>query len=196
MIFGNLFKSNKEDENVKNATTSKVGNTEVESTKTNATTSDGNVEGNVDDTQTKVPNERKKTKETKTNKALTQKNKKLRSKRISHVKKSFHPSDSGTVKERVNLYDVIRKPRITEKAAVSSQSNVYIFEVAPSANKHIIADAVELIYNVRPVKIRIAKTAAKPKRFRGARRYNQKGSTSPIKKAYVHLKAGDKIKIS
>ena len=48
--------------------------------------------------------------------------------------------------EKAALYDVIRKPVITEKATMASENNGLVFEVAIDANKPMIKEAVELSY--------------------------------------------------
>src|SRR5574344_2708051 len=53
-------------------------------------------------------------------------------------------------KER--LYDVIRKPLITEKSMVNTQFGQYTFEVLKDATKVEIAKAVELAFPGRKVK--------------------------------------------
>ena len=46
-------------------------------------------------------------------------------------------------------YDVIRKPVITEKATMASESNAVVFEVAIDANKPQIKQAVEALFGVK-----------------------------------------------
>ena len=53
-------------------------------------------------------------------------------------------------KER--LYDIIKKPLITEKSMVASTLSQYTFEVAKDATKIEIAQAVELAFPNRKVK--------------------------------------------
>lgn len=89
-----------------------------------------------------------------------------------------------------DLASVIIQPRITEKAALAIDSNVYTFEIQKDATKHAVRDAIQKLYNVTPVKIRIVNK--KPRhytsRMRG-RTMMEKG----LKKAYVYLKKGDRI---
>jgi large subunit ribosomal protein L23 len=44
---------------------------------------------------------------------------------------------------KLEHYDVIRKPVITEKATMASEANAIVFEVAMDANKPQIKEAVE-----------------------------------------------------
>ena len=58
-------------------------------------------------------------------------------------------------KERTNtekLYDVIKKPLITEKSRMAMSLGQYTFEVRKDATKVEIAQAVELVYPNRKVK--------------------------------------------
>ena len=51
-----------------------------------------------------------------------------------------------------NLYDVIKKPLITEKSVSATESGKYTFEVRKNATKVEIAQAVELAFPGRKVK--------------------------------------------
>ncbi len=51
-----------------------------------------------------------------------------------------------------NLYDVIKKPLITEKSVAATENAQYTFEVRKDANKIEIAKAVELAFPGRKVK--------------------------------------------
>ncbi len=53
---------------------------------------------------------------------------------------------------KAKLYDVIKKPIITEKSMMATASNTYTFEVQKDATKVEIAQAVELAYPNRKVK--------------------------------------------
>ena len=58
-------------------------------------------------------------------------------------------------KERTNtekLYDVIKRPIITEKSMMATANNTYTFEVVKDATKVEIAQAVELAFPGRKVK--------------------------------------------
>jgi len=64
-------------------------------------------------------------------------------------------------------YDVIRKPIITEKATMASESNAVVFEVAIGANKPQIKEAVESLFGVKVKAVNTTITKGKVKRFRG-----------------------------
>lgn len=89
-----------------------------------------------------------------------------------------------------DLSEVLKAPRITEKASMVSDKGVYVFEVASWANKNEIGAAVKKFYNVTPTNIRTTVVKAK-KVFRRGRHGVKKGG----KKAYIELKKGDKIEL-
>jgi large subunit ribosomal protein L23 len=87
---------------------------------------------------------------------------------------------------------ILIKPRITEKAAVLSEtSNVYTFEITKGATKTTVKRAVKEVYKVSPTRINIVKLPSKKVLVKG-----KKGSTRDVRKAYVYLKKGDKIEIA
>ena len=85
---------------------------------------------------------------------------------------------------------LIKKPIITEKAAMLARYNKYVFEVAPEANKTMIKRAIKEVYGVTPGYVRIVTQRGKQVRF--GKTY---GRTKFKKKAIVSLKQGDKIQI-
>lgn len=90
-----------------------------------------------------------------------------------------------------DLSFVLKAPRITEKATDSiANSNAYVFDVSPRANKVLIAQAVKARYGVTPIKVNIVPVPSKKVFSRGKR-----GVKSGGKKAYVYLKKGDKIEL-
>lgn len=86
--------------------------------------------------------------------------------------------------------DVLRRPRITEKAASGHDKGVYVFEVATNATKREIAQAVGLMYKVHPVKVTIVPIPRKHITVKGI-----VGTRSGGKKAYVYLTKGEKIEL-
>ena len=65
------------------------------------------------------------------------------------------------------IYDILRRPIISEKAAKLSESNGIAFEVAANATKEDVARAVEAIFNVKPTKVNIVVVKGNVKSFRG-----------------------------
>ncbi len=87
------------------------------------------------------------------------------------------------IKENISAPKVIiKKPRVTEKAAMASEKNVYVFEISKTANKSEVKKEIERIYSTKVDKVNIAKTAEKKTFIRG-----KKGTKAGIKKAYVYL---------
>jgi len=83
------------------------------------------------------------------------------------------------------------RPRITEKATVSSEKSVYVFEIAADATKTAVAKAVKDLYKVTPVKVSTVTVPAKQTVVRGKR-----GTKAGYKKAYIYLKKGETIEIA
>lgn len=91
-----------------------------------------------------------------------------------------------------DLSRVLRAPRITEKAMRRNEKNVYTFEIAPTATKFDVRDAVKQFFKVTPVKINIVNRT--PRQFKSRAR-GRMALEHGIKKAYVHLKEGDSINL-
>ncbi|MBP7003024.1 50S ribosomal protein L23 [Amaricoccus sp.] len=89
------------------------------------------------------------------------------------------------------LYDVIRRPIITEKATLASESGAVVFEVAMDATKPEIKEAVEKLFNVKVKAVNTTVTKGKVKRFRG-----RPGTRKDVKKAYVTLADGATIDVT
>ncbi|CAN5149068.1 50S ribosomal protein L23 [soil metagenome] len=86
---------------------------------------------------------------------------------------------------------VLLRPRVTEKAALKADSsNVYVFEVTKTATKKSIIASIKDAFNVTPVKVRLLAIPTKAVFRRG-----KAGSKGGGKKAYIHLKKGDKIDV-
>ena len=86
--------------------------------------------------------------------------------------------------------NLILKPRVTEKASMVNEHDVYTFNVPNSANKTEIKKAIFTLYKVKPVKVNVLAVPKKITNFRG--RTNKDGGA---RKALVYLKKGDKIEI-
>jgi len=91
-----------------------------------------------------------------------------------------------------DLSFVLRSPRITEKAMKMSERNIYSFEVARSATKFDIREAVKTFYGVTPVRINIVNKT--PRQFK-SRSKGRVMTQHGMKKAYVYLKKGDSISL-
>jgi large subunit ribosomal protein L23 len=89
----------------------------------------------------------------------------------------------------MNLYQVLKRPVLTEKSDYQRDDNQYVFEVDRSANKHQIKEAVETIFDVEVLAVNTM--IMKPKRRRMGRK---KVVTRPAwKRAVVTLAAGERI---
>ena len=88
--------------------------------------------------------------------------------------------------------EVLRNPRITEKATAHVGSGVYTFDVTNEATKRSIIRAISSLYNVTPRKIRVVTI---PRKSRRNVRTGERSVTRGGKKAYVYLKKGDSITI-
>ena len=88
----------------------------------------------------------------------------------------------------MHLYDVLRRPLVTEKNTILQAQNKYAFAVAKEANKPQIKQAVEKTFKVKVTTVNVTKVSGKTRRV--GRRLVQ---TSPWKKAIVTLRPGDKI---
>ena len=87
------------------------------------------------------------------------------------------------------LYTTIRRPLITEKALIIRETEgSLVFEVAANATKTEVKQAVEKLFNVRVASIRTANMEGKERR-----RGKFTGYKPDWKKAYVRLKAGEKV---
>ena len=91
------------------------------------------------------------------------------------------------------IYDVIRRPLVTEKSNYqSTKLHQYSFEVAPSATRTLVKDAVETLFDVDVLKVNILNTSAK----RGRQRNRRLQVRAPgMKKAIVTLAEGDTLEI-
>ena len=89
------------------------------------------------------------------------------------------------------LFEVIRRPVVTEKATNLSQFNKYVFEVATWAEKPQIKAACEKLFKVEVLNVNTILNKGKTKVFKGRR-----GQRSDFKKAIVTLKQGQTIDIS
>ena len=89
----------------------------------------------------------------------------------------------------MNMYQVLKRPILTEKSDFQRDENQYVFEVDRQANKHQIKEAVEMIFDVEVLAVNTM--IMKPKRRRLGRKMI---TTRPAwKRAVVTLAAGERI---
>lgn len=68
------------------------------------------------------------------------------------------------------LYDVLRRPLVTEKTNYQAGLHQYVFEVASDANRTLIKQAVEAAFKVDVVRVNVIHVAAKRGRKSRSRR--------------------------
>jgi len=55
-----------------------------------------------------------------------------------------------------SIYEVLRRPIVTEKSNyMVTKLHQYVFEVASDANRTLVKDAVEKIFNVKVVRVNV-----------------------------------------
>lgn len=86
-------------------------------------------------------------------------------------------------------YQVVLRPLVTEKGTfLSEEYNTYTLAVSPEADKPAIRRAVEELWDVRVVKVRVQNRKGKARRHKF-----RKGKTKNWKKAFVQLHDDDRI---
>lgn len=88
------------------------------------------------------------------------------------------------------MYEIIRRPIVTEKSTMGSANNQVTFEVQTTATKPQIKAAVEALYNVKVKSVNTLRVKGKVKLFRG-----RPGQRSDMKKAMISLEAGQTIDV-
>ncbi|MBI2940932.1 MAG: 50S ribosomal protein L23 [Chloroflexi bacterium] len=90
----------------------------------------------------------------------------------------------------MHIYEVLRRPIITEKNTALNGLNKYTFEIDRRANKPLIRQAVEQIFKVDVTSVNVVTVPGKMRRVGRSR-----GMTSPWRKAIVTVKAGQRIEL-
>ena len=90
----------------------------------------------------------------------------------------------------MELFEVIRRPLVTEKNTSLQAQGKYAFEVAREANKNQVKQAVEKAFKVTVTGVNIISVRGRERRVG-----RKMVAGSSWKKAVVTLKAGDKIQI-
>ena len=90
----------------------------------------------------------------------------------------------------MHLYEVLRRPLITEKNTMLQAQGKYAFEIAREANKQQIKQAVEKAFKVNVLAVNVMTVPGERRRV-GRRQV----LTQSWKKAIVTLKPGDKIEL-
>ena len=92
---------------------------------------------------------------------------------------------------KINLYDSILSPLVTEKSTKLSEINKVVFKVNSSADKKSIKKSIEKIFKVNVIKINIINKQRRIKIARG-----KKAKVRGYKKAIITLKKGQNIDLT
>ena len=92
---------------------------------------------------------------------------------------------------KINLYDSILNPVVTEKSTKLSELNKVVFKVNRLANKESVKKNIEKIFKVNVVKVNIINKQSRYKKTR-----NRKVKVKGYKKAIVTLKKGQNIDLT
>ena len=89
----------------------------------------------------------------------------------------------------MDLYQIIKRPLVTEKGTKQKeQSNQLAFEVDRRANKILVRNAIENIFKVKVVSVRVMNVKGKERRVG-----RNVGRRADWKKAIVRLAPGENI---
>ena len=92
---------------------------------------------------------------------------------------------------KINLYDSIINPLMTEKSTNLSEINKVVFKVNSTADKRSVKKSIEKIFKVNVVKINIINKRRRVKTVRG-----KKVKVQGYKKAIITLKKGQNIDLT
>ena len=92
---------------------------------------------------------------------------------------------------KINLYDRILSPLVTEKSTNLSEMNKVVFKVNSSANKKSVKKSIEKIFKVNVVKVNIINKQSRRKIVKG-----KKVRVKGYKKAIVTLKKDQNIDLT
>ena len=95
------------------------------------------------------------------------------------------------MKMNFEKYEIIRRPIITEKATMASETGTVAFEVNMKSSKKEIKIAIEELFGVKVKAVNTLIMKGKVKRFRG-----QLGRRRDTKKAYITLEEGNTIDVN
>ncbi|MBI1775021.1 MAG: 50S ribosomal protein L23 [Proteobacteria bacterium] len=105
---------------------------------------------------------------------------------------SMRPHNAKEVSlTRERMYDLVRRPIVTEKSTKGSEHNQVTFEVPMSATKPEVKVAIETLFQVKVKAVNTIVVGGKTKRFRGF-----PGVRSDYKKAVVTLAEGNSIDVT
>jgi len=89
------------------------------------------------------------------------------------------------------LMQVLRAPIVSEKTSrIQEKHNQFVFEVASTATKQDVKQAVEELFKVKVTAVNVVNVKGKTKAFRG-----RLGVRGALRKAYVSLQEGQSIDV-
>lgn len=91
----------------------------------------------------------------------------------------------------MHVFQVLKRPVITEKSTLLQEQNKYVFEVREGSNKSQVREAVERAFQVTVKSVNIVRHAGERKRLGNGRWTQRSGS----KNAVVTLAPGDTIQL-
>jgi large subunit ribosomal protein L23 len=91
----------------------------------------------------------------------------------------------------MHVFQVLKRPVITEKSTVLQEQNKYVFEIMPRANKAQVREAVQRAFEVNVTSVNIVMNAGENRRLRNGRWLR----TSATKKAIVTVAPGQTIQL-
>lgn len=128
---------------------------------------------------------KKKTKEVSSPKPLVKKEVKAEVAKKEEPKKKSSVASSSKV---FTPFPVLLSPHVTEKATQLVADNQYVFKVFPRANKTEVKKAIEGLYKVKVMSVKIINVSGKTKRLGKG-----KGWKKGYKKAIIKLVPGQRI---
>ena len=93
--------------------------------------------------------------------------------------------------KKINIFDNIKTPIITEKATILSEQNKVSFKVHENATKETIKKNIEKLYKVKIIKVNTVNVKPKNKFVRGKKAIKQ-----GYKKVIITLKKGQSIDLT
>ena len=91
----------------------------------------------------------------------------------------------------MHVFQVLKRPIITEKSTLLQEQNKYVFEILPRANKTQVREAVERAFDVNVTNVNIVMNAGENRRLRNGRWLR----TAATKKAIVTVASGQTIQL-
>jgi large subunit ribosomal protein L23 len=116
--------------------------------------------------------------------------KKEKIKKADSVKKEQPAVKKEKKQIAIDSYQILKGPHVTEKAGDLTEKNKYVFKVFKKASKTEIKKAIQAVYGVDVVSVRIINVFKKKRRVGKV-----KGFRSGYKKAIVKIKSGQKIEV-